>query len=101
MAKKKHIWEGSVGISIEPMAKKDGTYFWKYEFTRAVKKEDGKFDYYPNFSDRNGEALKTVMERGATFRSDNDPNEWAQHQDSDSPASQAVKSQEQTSQPAA
>lgn len=101
MGKKKHIWEGSVGISIEPMAKKDGTYFWKYEFTRAVKKEDGKFDYYQNFSDRNDEALKTVMERGASFRKENDPNEWAQQMDSDAPATQSVEDQEQASQPAA
>ena len=95
MGKKKHFWEGSVGISIEAMPKKDGTHFWKYEFTRAVKKDDGKFDYYQNFSDRNDDALKTVMERGATFRKDNDPNEWVQQQDPDAPVAATTEAQEQ------
>jgi len=82
MAKKKYIWEGSVGVAIEPMKKKDGTHFWKYEFKRFVKKEDDSTDYYQNFSDRNDKALDIVIAKCSSFRKENNPDEWVkQHEE--------------------
>lgn len=81
MAKKKYIWEGSVGVAIEPMKKKDGSHFWKYEFTRFVKKEDESSDYYRNFSGRNDEALDIVVAKGKAFRAENSADEWVKLQE--------------------
>lgn len=74
-----HIWEGSVGVRLQPQKRQDGTYFWKYSLTRAFKRENSEeFEYASDFSDRNDEALMSILGKAASFRSENDPNQWVQ-----------------------
>lgn len=76
-----HIWEGSVGIRVRPRRKKDGEYFWTYEFVRCYRNEgEAEFKYTSNFSERNDEAIGKAMARWSQFREENSATSWVERQ---------------------
>jgi hypothetical protein len=80
MDTKKRIWEGSVGIAIEPRQNNTtGDYFWSYTFTRAYKVGD-EFRYADSFTENNTEALGVVMSKGIHFMAETDAEKWLDEQ---------------------
>ena len=76
-----HFWEGSVGLRVRPRKKKDGEFFWTYEFVRCFKNEGSdEFQYTNNFSERNDEAIGKVMAKWIQFREQNDATSWVEQQ---------------------
>ncbi len=74
------IWEGSVGICIQPQKKNDGSYFWKYALTRCYKNnqtDDWNYDQY--LSRNNDEALAVVLSKGMQFMDEIDPGQYVEN----------------------
>ncbi len=73
------IWEGSVGICIQPQKKHSGSYFWKYALTRCYKnRQTGEWNYDQYFSRNNDEALAVVLSMGMQFMDEIDPGRYVE-----------------------
>ena len=74
------IWEGSVGICIQPQQKNEGGYFWKYTLTRCYKtQQTDEWRYDQFFSRNNDEALAVVLSKGMQFMDDTDPTSYVEN----------------------
>jgi hypothetical protein len=62
---KKHIWEGSVGVRIDKrQSKETGKAFFTFEPVRCYKRDgQDNFEYSHSFTERNAEALGTVISK--------------------------------------
>lgn len=62
---KEHIWEGSVGVCIELREnRKTGDTFFTFEPVRCFRREGSdQFEYSHTFTDRNVDALRTVIDK--------------------------------------
>ena len=68
---KKYIWEGAVGVMLEPKPSKNGEYFWTFEFVRCFKEEGNhEMRYAKSFSERNAEALGTALSKAFQYMSE-------------------------------
>lgn len=68
-SKKTHIWEGSVGVRIDRRQNSEtGEAFYTFEPVRCFKR-DGKddFEYSHTFTEKNAEALNTVISKAVSF----------------------------------
>lgn len=75
---KKYIWEGPVGVSLEPKQASSGDYFWTFQFHRCFRKrEDDDMHYASSFTQRNSQALGTVMSKAFQFMGTTAASEFA------------------------
>lgn len=77
---KKHIWEGAVGISLEPKQSRTGDYFWTFELVRCFK-QDGSDEmrYASHFTERNAEAMGRALSRAFQFMTETSASSFASH----------------------
>lgn len=75
----KYIWEGCVGISIQPKQNtKTGEEFFSYRFHRFGGEDiNGQRKYYDSFSPRDNENLGKALSRAMHFMASTNPSQLA------------------------
>lgn len=69
------FWNGSVGVCLTPLKKRDGNYFWSYEPLRFFKAPDGTSRYSNRFTDKHDKQLAEVLSEAFRFRDETDATE--------------------------
>lgn len=67
--KRKHLWEGSVGVRIEQKQNRQtGESFFTFDPVRCFKREGREeFEYCHSFTEQNAEALGNVISRALSL----------------------------------
>ena len=65
---KKYIWEGAVGVVLQPKPDRHGEYFWTFEFVRCFRQAGvEEMRYGKSFTQRNADALGKALDRAFEF----------------------------------
>lgn len=73
--KKKHIWEGSVGVCIDERQNiETGQTFFTFEPVRCYKRDGNEnFEYSHSFTEKNAEALGVVISKALSYIQEHQP----------------------------